>query len=248
VNRSLFHRVVSIDDPAGLESLNEAVRDWEPSLELFRPRTDALLYEPDGTLYAVCLADKMTLRTDRREQVVRWGDAVVVPRAFAVDAGPRVDLLALRHDGPPPDHFRERFIQVWGFDYFPSPLDAANGAGFRDVISAADVRLRVPYAVADVGVPLRGAKGGSADLVIVVCLDGGLDLTVGKGAEMRRLELPSRTAAAVLPSTPFRIEGEGRAGVLTVLNELAHEARRREPGSSTDRPLSPEYRSGGRAE
>ena len=59
----------------------------------------------------------MTVMAGRRRQEIARGDAIVVPRGLALDIEPEVDLLGVRYDGPPPDHFRERFIQVWGFEH-----------------------------------------------------------------------------------------------------------------------------------
>jgi hypothetical protein len=114
-------RVLDRDDDAGLAALAACLRDWEPRLDLYRAPREARLFEPDGTLYAIALDDGMTITTERRALALGRGDALVVPQGLALDIEPAVDLLCIRHDGPPPDHFRERFIQIWGFEHAPSP-------------------------------------------------------------------------------------------------------------------------------
>ncbi len=241
MNRGVVYRVASLDDPRGVAAVSALVRDWEPGLELYRPPRDALLYESDGTLYAVALGDAMTFRTDRRAVAIRKGDAVVVPRAFAVDAGPDVDLLAVRHDGPPPDHFRERFIQVWGFEHFPAPPPDPARHGSTEVIPTTDVRHRIPYAVVDVKSAVKSVSVEGREAVVFLGLQGGTEVLLeGSGGETR-VSLPPGSLLVVLPAGRCRVAGEGRVGVLTLLNELTNAGRRCDLGGSAT-PLSPEYR------
>lgn len=242
MNRAIVYRVASLDDPDGLAEVAALVRDWEPSLELYRPPRHSLLYEPDGTLYAVALSDAMTLATDRRAVALKKGDAVVVPRAFAVDAGPDVDLLALRHDGPPPDHFRERFIQVWGFEHAPAPLPARSRHGVVEVIAAADVRHRVPYALYDVAEAGGNVALDISEVLLLVGLEGALQCIFETSDGEARLDLPSGGLIGLAPVGRCRLAGQGRVGVLTVRSELTHQGRRRDAGTSAGSPLSPEYR------
>src|SRR5579871_4270234 len=99
--------------------LAAAVSAWEPAFELVVPPRDARLFEPDGTLYAVAIGPTHTIRYNHRERVISSGDLIVVPCALALDVEPEVRMLGIRYVGPAPDHFRERFIQVWGFEHIP---------------------------------------------------------------------------------------------------------------------------------
>lgn len=108
-------------------SLEAALREFEP-LFWVGPWGEMLdrLYEPDGTLYAICLDGPTELTTDRRKVRVEKGDLVVVPPAVALDATPAVRWFGLVYTGPYPYHFRERFIQVWGFEHIPLGADTTD--------------------------------------------------------------------------------------------------------------------------
>jgi len=235
-------RVVGVDDPEGLAALAAAVRAWEPRFELVRPPLDAQLYEPDGTLYAVCLAESMTVGGGHRERPLGRGDALVVPRDLAIEAGPQVDLLALRYDGPPPDHFRERFLQVWGFETYPAPAIDPARAGLAAVIPLADVRHRIPYAILDVSETsgqLFYAKDG---LALVVGLSGRVSLRQVPDTGGPTLVIGPRDLATLPPEFTGRASGSGRLGVLTLFRELTHHARRLSRETADGKILSPEYR------
>ena len=236
MNPPIYQRAARLDDVDDRDALAAAIRDWEPRLELEIPRRDALLYEPDGTLYAICLADTIALRTDRRTVDVHKGDAIVLPQAFAVDAGPVVDLLALRHLGPPPHHFRERFIQVWGFEHLRAPSPKPGSTGRAELIAMADPRHRVPYAVVDVA-GLEECPP-SSDLQLFVALEGLVTLFLDGPL---RVVLQPREVLAALPGTVLRLAGPGRAGVITVLDDLAHNSRIARAGALLENHPSPEY-------
>ena len=108
-----------MDDP-NRDDLENALRDYEPVFWV-GPWADPLerLYEPDGTLYAVCLDGPVELTTDRRRVLVNRGDLVIIPPAVAIDVTPSARWFGLVYSGPYPYHFRERFIQVWGFEHQP---------------------------------------------------------------------------------------------------------------------------------
>jgi hypothetical protein len=99
-------------------ALEMALRDFEP-LFWASPWAERLdrLYEPDGTLYAICLEGPTELTTDRRKVVVHTGDLVIIPPAVAIDTTPAARWFGIVYTGPYPYHFRERFIQVWGFEH-----------------------------------------------------------------------------------------------------------------------------------
>lgn len=114
-----------MDDP-NRDALENALRDFEPVFWV-GPWGDHLerLYEPDGTLYAICLDGPVDLTTDRRRVCVNRGDLVIIPPAVAIDVSPSSRWFGLVYTGPYPYHFRERFIQVWGFELQPiSQIDA----------------------------------------------------------------------------------------------------------------------------
>jgi hypothetical protein len=103
-----------------LQLLENAIRDFEPLFWIFSPNepTDRL-YEPDGTLYAICLDGPTEICTDRRKVTVNQGDLVIIPPAVAIDCSPPSRWFGITYTGPYPYHFRERFIQVWGFEHHP---------------------------------------------------------------------------------------------------------------------------------
>lgn len=233
--------VARVDDPASFAALAALVRDWEPSLELDRPPTDALLYEPDGTLYAVCLAETMEARAGDRCRTVRRGDLLVVPQAFAIDAGPIVDLLVVRHDGAAPDHFRERFIQVWGFEHLAAPPDVVGGWGLHDVVTPLDVRFRLPYAVLDVNETKEQVVPPSGELRLILSLRGAIRAEIWSDQSAVVHDLGPRTVLGLLPGAGCRFQGIGRLGVLTLLNDVSHSARRATMGGRRDLGTSPEF-------
>ncbi|MEJ7638752.1 MAG: hypothetical protein WKF75_12445 [Singulisphaera sp.] len=91
--------VADFGEAGAVQAMSDALRAWEPRLELYLPPRHARLYEPDGTLYAVALSGPMIVMAG----VVgrgRAGDRR--PRGWRLDIEPEVDLLGVRKDGPPP--------------------------------------------------------------------------------------------------------------------------------------------------
>lgn len=107
-------------DDVNRDGLETSLRDFEPVFWV-GPWGDSLerLYEPDGTLYAICLDGPVELTTDRRCVRINRGDLVIIPPAVAIDVTPSARWFGLVYTGPYPYHFRERFIQVWGFEHQP---------------------------------------------------------------------------------------------------------------------------------
>jgi hypothetical protein len=234
----MWNKPVSWNDPGDLALLSAAVSAWEPCLEVCRPPRDALLYEPDGTLYAVCLADGLTLTACTKTHSLSQGDLVVIPQAFAVDAGPKVDFLAVRHLGEPPDHFRERFLQTWGVDVRRATWPAA--PGLNEVVAESESRLRFPYTVASLGGTERSVRLPPGAALMCVALEGRAHLEGGSC----RLKLEAGQVVAVKPGpADLFLSGQGRIGILTLTTEIADEARRRlRPRNSPG--ASPEFRPG----
>ena len=203
--------VADLSDAGAVQAMSDALRAWEPRLELYLPPRHARLFEPDGTLYAVALSGPMTVVAGRRRQEIARGDAIVVPQGLALDIEPEVDLLGVRYDGPPPDHFRERFIQVWGFEHLAAQASAmyAQTDGVRDVISAdrrppSPLLRRSRHRAYVLSTSRRGwtwdsssASMESSDVVLA-------------GTERVRLG-PSR-AVAVGPGLRYRLEGGRPSG------------------------------------
>lgn len=234
-----LYLAADVDAPESLAAVAAFVRDWEPSLELCRPPADALLYEPDGTLYAVCLAESLTVRTGHLTRTVRRGDSLVIPRALAVDVEPLADVIAVRHDGPPPDHFRERFIQVWGLEHRPAPHPEATGVS--EIIPASDARFRVPYATYDVKQADATPGPASEEPVILIGLEGHALVKVRFGPVYATRELQGRRVLALGPGVEWELSGPGRVGALTIINGLADDARRRGADGVRRPPPSVEY-------
>lgn len=230
----LFHRPIAIDDAERLRELSAAIRAWEPSLELVRPEREALLYEPDGTLYAVCLSEAAVYRTHWRESLLGRGDLIVVPKALAVDAGSEVDLIGFRHDGQAPDHFRERFIQVWGFEHLQVPSGTVE-------MRLADVRHRVPYAVVDVSEAKGCVSRVSGDLTVLVGLEGFVSIEFAEDGDRGGYALLPGFVMGLVAGRTWEIGGTGRVGILRVVDEISHQARRLEHQEGEGLSISSEY-------
>ena len=227
-----------LDDPKQIDQLSAVLRDWEPALELYKAPRGSFLYEPDGTLYAIALRDGMTFATDCREVKVRMGDLIVLPQGHGVEAGDDVDLIAFRHDGSPPDHFRERFIQVWGFDHLPVPSAIVQGEGYSEIVRPGDVRFRIPYVFLDVNQTNSYVVNASEELRLVIAFEGNLSVDLNSQGE-RRIFLRSRQMIAIEPGHSFRVGGIGRMGLLAFSSEIVHEARRNDAAPALK---GPEYR------
>jgi hypothetical protein len=217
-----------LDDEGQMARLSRWVGAWEPCFSISRPPRDALLYEPDGTLYAVAAGAPMTFRLNHRERAVAAGDALVIPQGLALDVEPRVELLAVTCTGTEPDHFRERFIQVWGFDHFPGCGREAGGgtASWVQVIPADDPRYHVSMALAVLSEgcgPLQ-APPSLHCLTLVLGLEGelGVSLAAGPGPA----EIPPGRLLGLAPGGALELVGSGRAAVIRLLSEPAFHARR----------------------
>jgi hypothetical protein len=225
--------IADLDDASALERLSSEVRAWDPAFDLVRPPSDALLYEPDGTLYALALQAPMTAEFNHRTRELQPGDLLIVPRSVPVGIEPTVDLLGIRFEGEPPDHFRERFIQVWGYDYFPAPESGA---------AAAEADLRFPVrrsivTVAEGPATLAGSTGHDRRLVIV--LEGRVAV---EGVDDGRpsVELGPRDVLLTDGAVELAARGPGRLAILHLEPEIVFEARRAAGRRSGTGP-TPEY-------
>src|SRR5262249_31270641 len=132
------------DDLTSLDRLSGAIRAWEPRFDLVAARDNPMIYEPDGLLYAAAVPPASTLVARHKVRAFRPGDLAIVPRAGATDAeGEGASYVAIRYDGEPPQHFRERFLQTWGYEH-RSP-EGRDGDPARDVTGVDDPRFRVPF-------------------------------------------------------------------------------------------------------
>jgi hypothetical protein len=224
----IWNEVLDLADTHSFQALGRAILDWEPRLDLDSPPRDVRLFEPDGSLYGICLLPEMALVTSRRERVVRRGDLVVVPSGVAVDAFPELGLLTIRYDGPPPDHFRERFIQIWNIEHIPAPPRSRGLHAISGLIPGRDVRHRVKYSIVDLREGSNAIALPSAEVAFCVGLEGRATLSIGAAGEPLVRELEADQVIAVAPGLPIRVAGTGRIGLLGLDDELAHEAHRRE--------------------
>jgi hypothetical protein len=207
--------------PAGTPAdaaVADAVASWEPHLRLDPPGAQPVLYEPEGPIYAVLLGPACTLATDRRRVAVAPLDLVVVSPGLAIDVEPAASFLALRHLGPPPPHFRERFVQVWGFEHRPA------GAGPSRLVvdpDAAGHRLR--HEVLDLGAGPTVVTLPPFARGLLAVPDEGREVVAAAGPHEVRLAPGS--IAILQPGTPLSLRGPARVGLVTALPEGLHEAR-----------------------
>lgn len=234
--------IYNCDEPEAIERLSSLLSDWEPCLSVTKPARDAILYEPDGTLYAIALAD-CDLEIPRRGQSLRSGEMVVIPRGFPVDAGAAADFLAIRHDGPPPDHFRERFIQVRGFD-IPAETSTDSMIGeLRWRISRTEVRYRIAYARLDVSVANGGVNLPSCPFLrVLLNLEGDVVIRPLNSGPASDYRLAPRTLTVAYPNEPLCAEGDARLVIMEIPTELEHEGRRRFQERVVVDSISPEFR------
>ena len=216
-------------ESADLAALAEALVHFEAELELDALTDQERLYDPDGTLYAISLGDRpVVLMTDRRRQPVGPGDLVVVPREVAIDVEPAGRFLGIRTFGPPPFHFRERFIQVHGFEHLGRPESIPLSARVPVLMDPA--RHRLSYEVG------RGPNAVTADafeaiLVVPLELNSNGAATVG----------PARLRIGLLqPGETFAWDSDATVGLVRVLSNPALHAARELLRRRSERPLSPE--------
>jgi hypothetical protein len=220
--------LADLDDDAQLDRLSAWVGAWDPCFSLARPPGEALLYEPDGTLYAVGLGTPMTISLRHRDRQIRGGDIIVVPPALALEVEPKVDFLALRCDGTVPDHFREPFLQVWGYDHFPANLQAGAPAAesLRELIPASDLRFQASYAIWE----LPDSSIASAprhtgyDLDLLLGIDGPVSIAI-EGTDGETV-IPGYHLLGLGPQLSYRGRGPGRLGCLRLSTDLVFQTRR----------------------
>ena len=201
------------DSASTWEALSTELKAWEPALELWFSRQVPRIYEPDGTLYAICLTTTQ-LTTDRRHVDVGRGDLIVVPQALAIDVESPIDLICIKHEGMVPYHFRERFIQVWGFERITA----------TEAHDPRRTRLhRLQYQIVDLnkGQVEIGSRG--LDLRLVIWLSGEFEVHLSGEHEVKTMNESSLLLVGT--EYEFHIEGQGRYGLLTIASELMHEHR-----------------------
>ncbi|MHC5538530.1 hypothetical protein ACYOEI_09905 [Singulisphaera rosea] len=230
------------DDLDAWQELGRAVQEWEPTLEPYILPPHAQLFEPDGTLYAIALSANHSVSHNRRVRSIGLGDMIVIPRGLAFDVEPEVRMLGIRHDGPQPIHFRERFIQVWGFEHVPIPRtesEASVKGNMAEVIPTSDVRHRLIYDV-------WNSSGGCSDTFTtefnVVLLIGLTEETRVLPAEGESTELAPGDCVAIGPGRGYRLEGRGSLARVTLSTEMAQQSQIQKYQATVDASLSPEYR------
>lgn len=212
--------------------LESSLRDFEPVFWV-GPKAERLdrIFEPDGTLYAICLDGPTILSTDRRNVTVNFGDLVIVPPAVALEMSPDSRWFGLVYTGPYPYHFRERFIQVWGFEHH-----AFEQAGTEPLLN--DPRHR-----------LRMWRGHSAQDVTPGSFTIQIELPVESDAE--KIELPVNSDADSSLNLCWVTAGQSISGLNSSPNsifiEIPNEAvylmnREAKPRSNPAETMSPEYK------
>lgn len=234
--------VADLEDPEEVARISDWLSSWDPTLSIVRPPRDALLYEQEATLYGFAVATSMSVRLYHRERTIGPGDAIVVPAGLVLDVEPWVDLLAVNAAGPAPDHFRERFIQVWGYDHFPSQ----GGGGERarraptPVLPPEDLRYRMGYAVADTPGEGEGLRVPVAETepTLVLVLGGPIQVR-SPVAGLSQVLQPGQILG-IAPGLPLELRGTGRAGLIRPLSEPVFHARRALQAGHSGRTPSPE--------
>ena len=230
-------RIARIGHADEVEEMAEAVRSWEPRLDLAVYLEEPTLYDPDATVYGIGLSDRATLSVRHKPHVVRRGDAIVVPQSVAIEADPAISLLAIRHEGTPPAHFRERFIQTWGIDFRPVPASGIADLPL-EVIPDTPARYRIPYHCLELNAAgFRDTSGLALHLLMVVEGQATLAIEGGQGIDLRADQI------AMIPSgTGYVVTGRARLGRLILETETAHIARGITESAQGSEVGNPEYR------
>jgi len=232
--------LAAVDDGRERDRLSAWLQSWDADVWLLRPPKDALLYEPDATLYGVGLSGPMSIRLNHRVRSLEAADLIVVPPGLALDFEPEVDLLAICCAGQVPDHFRERFVQVWGYEHLPArrPEPVASSR-LIPVIESSNLRYRLSYAVAELKGPDEPVEGlaDNLDLSLVVHLEGSPVIELpGDGVEV---SLCPGQLLGLEPGLAFRLQGSGRAAVFRLVSGAAFHARRAIQGPTGLSPEAP---------
>ena len=230
-------------------ALERALRDFELVfwVGLWGDQLERL-YEPDGTLYAICLEGPVVVATDRRKVTVNRGDLVILPPAVAVELDKPVRWFGLVYAGPYPYHFRERFIQVWGFEHVrlgigaensPSPVADANFAGFSEP-PGRDLRHRMYVSAVDS--PSTAAETGP-ELRLDLTLDD--MMPEGFRVNWRLTGASDDTATEPVDATSFN-PGGSTESLTAIRFEIPLEAvylahREARPAPVPSQTMSPEY-------
>jgi hypothetical protein len=217
----------------GFSQLAEELQRWEPQFVLNRLSQEERLYDQDGTLYAVCLSETATLVTDRRREPLGLGDLVVVPQSIAVDVVPEGSFLTLSASGTPPYHFRERFIQIQGFERLSLGMSTC-GTLVDDA-----ARHRISYQIVRAGpLNLIDVPNSPWERLLCIALDG--DLKVESDQAEQLIELTRGDVFWINSENPNRIIGNGRLGLILLTTETRHEVRKLAAIAASSQALSPE--------
>lgn len=220
-------------------ALESALRDFEPVFWV-GPWGESLerLYEPDGTLYAICLDGPVDVATDRRKVTVHPGDLVVLPPAVAVELSRPARWFGIVYTGPYPYHFRERFIQVWGFEHVAGRCGPAAGRhSLPDgpvVTSGRDFRHRI---YASFGPSPSAGESSGPECILAVRLEP----ESPEGFHMD-WSVPGSPISTALAANPGQAHGSDVI-LLTIPTEAVYLTHREaRPAPVDSRTMSPEYR------
>jgi hypothetical protein len=146
--------------------------------------------------------------------------------------------LAILHDGTPPYHFRERFIQTWGYEHRPAATGAIENT-YDEVVPDDDPRYRAPYR--RIGAGDRPFVGAAAlDLHLLIGLDG--RGTIGPSRDGPREEFGPDNLALVMGDGDYSVQGRLVVGRFLLRAESSHEARLAAASAEPPAGWSPEFR------
>lgn len=228
--------------PESWDQLSVTLTAWEPTLRLLRGEGWERLYDPDGTLYAICVQGNATVSSHKRAQVIGPGDVVVVPPGIGFEVEPATRFLGIVSYGPIPYHFRERFYQLWGFEHFP----AQAGLGREQAYHRIAVEI-IDLERAQARTPRLEVETGPWEVDLLAALDAPTNF-LGAGGPGTLLE-GGETLVCVAPGHRYELKacesnrtGDNRRRVVrvTLWPDFEQESRLARQFAVGARPPSPE--------
>ena len=231
-------RFIPWGDLESWDHLSTTLSTWEPSLRVLRGESWERLYDPDGTLYAICVLGNATVSSHKRDQSIGPGDVVVVPPGIGFEVEPAARFLGIVSLGPIPYHFRERFYQLWGFEHFPASAGLGRDQAYH----------RVAVQVIDLDRPPELVlKTGPWEVDLLVALEAPVTFRSLSGSET--LREGGECVVCVAPATPYWLNARDHAGPgrssprvvrVSLWPNFEQETRLARQFSQEDQPPSPE--------
>lgn len=215
----------SLDDKGGLTEIADALRAWNPQVELDCQVEISLLFAPDATVYAMNLAGPCTVAFEHRRRAIQRGDLVVVPPGIAVEVDGGGRFLQLRDYGPPPPQFRERFLQVHGFEVRPP--------GIPGTVAPQGHRIRHRVVEGSAG-SITEIHGDIREACLLVGLEGRQELNRAEDVEEVVGSIHAGTVVHLRPDTRVQLRGSGELLIVRIPWFLP--LRSRSDGSPCERP------------